>query len=144
MKEIGFSKDAKLEFNVNVGGVAVVGNAEGYLALARFCTQLAERSIELRRSEPADASDTIRGEGEYHLAEYVAKKAISEGRFVFSPGPLAQYLPIDEFDTVQDVLFYVADNVGSKFWLSEDLTGALPEWLERSIAFGYEGDDQEC
>ncbi|MDL5376682.1 hypothetical protein ACNOIU_04670 [Exiguobacterium mexicanum] len=46
-----FSHEAKLEVNLNDSGVNFVGNAEGYLALARMFTFLAETHMSIRMEE---------------------------------------------------------------------------------------------
>ena len=122
MKDIGFSKEAKLEFNVNEGGVAIVGNKEGYEALARFCNEMAEVHSDIRKNDP-DFEDA-----EWHLGDEISKEAIKEGRYIFSPGPVTE---MGWEGSVPDVLFYVRDKIGKDFWGEEVESGAHEDWINQ-------------
>lgn len=135
LQDIGFSNKAKLEFNVSEYGVSVLGNAEGFLALARFCTFMAEVHSVIRAEDPEFES------GEYHLAHYVSAKAIREGRFVFSPGPIK---PLQLGEETQDIFFNVSETIGPDYWKSAVESGPAQDWLDESLAFAVqEREDDE-
>ncbi|MBE0448895.1 MAG: HEAT repeat domain-containing protein [Actinobacteria bacterium] len=135
MKDTGFSERAKLEINVNEKGVFIIANVEGYLALARLCTNLAEIHA-LIRSEPRDEdTDTIDGTGEYHLSMNITEKAIAEGRFIFSPGSIEPFDPEDPELDVPDVFFCVSDQIGAGFWKGRVKSGMEPELAEEYMVF---------
>lgn len=142
LNDSGFSHRACLEFNVNEGGIAIVGNVEGYLALARVCTLMAELHADLREDKNRKPDrDTVTEWGEYHLHEYITAKAINERRFIFSPGPV-QEKATDA--CVPDVLFYLADQIGPAFWGPEVPSGPTQDWLERTIPFAVQELEEDA
>lgn len=123
--EVDFKKRARLEINVNEYGVSFVANVEGYLALARFCTLLAETHAHLREEAPDFQ------EGEYHLGDYVGDEAVREKRFIFSAGPLRQLASHDPLVT-QDILFHVSDAIGADYWKDQGIESvAAKDWENR-------------
>lgn len=143
MENIGFSDEAKLEINVNKCGVFIIGNVEGYLALARFCTFLAERHAEIRKEPSDEDTNTVFGEGGYHLSMEVTAKAINESRYVFSVGPLKDLQPEDPEICVQDVIFHVSDRIGPGFWKGQVESGSTKDWVEHYSAFAREDSESD-
>lgn len=131
--DIGFSDTAKLQIDVSKYGVTILGNVEGYLALARFCTYMAEVHSEIRSEDPDFES------GEYHLAMYISAKAIRERRFIFSPGPLKSLQPDD---CVQDIFFNVTDKIGPEYWETTD-SGPAEDWIDYSLPFAIQAERAE-
>lgn len=135
-----FSKDAKIEVNINNGGVSVVANAEGYLALARFFCLLSEIHMSIRKDNNDPGVDTIYGYGAYHFTHYLSTSAIKHGNFLFSPGPLKSF---KSNGNIQDVLFWVSDKIGPDFWLTETESGASEEWIDYSLEMAIDDSSDD-
>ncbi|MDF1509586.1 hypothetical protein PZE06_15700 [Robertmurraya sp. DFI.2.37] len=135
-----FSEKAKMEVNVNEQGVSFVGNSEGYLAFARFFNYLAEVHMSIREEKPQPETNTVYGYGPYHISHYVTKKAIQQGDFIFSPGPIKK---LGTSEATQDILFWLSDKIGSDFWKGEAESGATDEWITNAIFMSIEDDVKE-
>lgn len=144
MHDIGFSDKAKLEINVNKLGVYVVANAEGYLALARWCTQLAELHSGIRAEPQTEDTDTIDAPNqEYHLSMEITRDAITKGRYIFVSGAVEPYNPDNPESDVPDVFFCVSDQIGEGFWKGRTATGMSAEMVSEYAAFSsYSAFDQ--
>ncbi|OGX79256.1 MULTISPECIES: hypothetical protein [unclassified Exiguobacterium] len=112
-----FTEEAKLEVRVDNYGVNFVGNAEGYLALSRLFTYLSQISNDIRISEDTlPELNTVKGYGAYHFRDFIKEKRIKNKDYIFEAGPLKQNQP-ELHD--QELLFWISDQIGSKFWLEE-------------------------
>lgn len=130
-----FSDTAKLEINVSEYGVSIVGNAEGYLALSRFCTYLADIHMLIRTKPLKTDTNTVDGYGGYHFSHYVTKYAIANQNYIFSPGPIKN---LAKKDSTQDVLFWISDKIGPEFWKNENESCSTKEWFNNSIQMAFD------
>ncbi|OGX79989.1 MULTISPECIES: hypothetical protein [Exiguobacterium] len=109
-----FSHEAKMEVSLNAAGVNFVGNAEGYLALARMFTFLAETHMSIRMEEnPSPDINTSYGYGPYHMTDYIRDKFIQNKQYVFDPGALHDSHPEHE----KELFFWLSDQIGPDFWV---------------------------
>ncbi len=85
-----FDHDAKMEINLNEAGV----NFEGYLALARMFTFLAQAHMYVRMEEtPSPEVNTSYGYGPYHMTDYIRDVFIQNKQYLFTPGVLQDVNP---------------------------------------------------
>ena len=107
-----FDHDAKTEINLNESGVNFVGNAEGYLALARMFTFLAQAHMSFRMEEnPSPDVNTSYGYSPYHMADFIQNK-----QYIFDSCVLRDVHPEEH----QELFFWLSDQIGPDFWVSED------------------------
>lgn len=112
-----FDHDAKMEINLNESGVNFVGNAEGYLALARMFTFLAQTHMSIRMEEnPPPDVNTSYGYGPYHMTDFIREDFIQNKQYIFNPGALHDVHPEEH----QELFFWLSDQIGPDFWVSED------------------------
>lgn len=112
-----FDHDAKMEINLTEAGVNFVGNAEGYLALARMFTFLAQAHMAVRMEEnPPPDVNTSYGYGPYHMADFIREDFIQNKQYIFNPGALQDVHPEEH----QELCFWLSDQIGPNFWVSED------------------------
>lgn len=109
-----FSHDAKLEVSLNKSGVNFVGNAEGYLALARMFTYLAQTHMSIRMEEnPPPDVNTSYGYGPYHMKDFIRDAFIQNKQYLFNPGALQDIDP--EYE--KELFFWLSDQIGADFWV---------------------------
>jgi len=101
--------NAKIEFNVNSGGVDIVANGDGWLTLARWCLLMAHQDMDGW------------GAGHWHARDTVMnREMMREGRAIMSFEPLVTEYP------GQDVYFHRSESIGEDFWQGRRATGNSP------------------
>lgn len=119
-----FDQDAKMEVNLNESGVNFIGNAEGYLALARMFTFLAQTHMYIRMEEnPSHDINTSYGYGPYHMTDYIRDAFIQNKQYLFTPGALQNVNP--EYE--KELFFWLSDQIGPDFWVEKDEEASNPE-----------------
>lgn len=112
-----FSEDAKMEVSLNKSGVNFVGNAEGYLALARMFTFLAQTHMSVRMEDnPSPDVNTSYGYGPYHMTDYIRDAFIQNKQYLFNPGALHDVDP----EYKKELFFWLSDQIGPNFWVKRD------------------------
>lgn len=112
-----FNHDAKMEIKLNEQGVNFVGNVEGYLALARMFTFLAQAHMYVRMEEnPSPDVNTSYGYGPYHMKYFIRDAFIQNKQYLFTSDALQDVNP--EYE--QELFFWPSDQIGPDFWVEKD------------------------
>lgn len=112
-----FNHDAKMEVSLNEAGVNFVGNAEGYLALARMFTYLAQTHMSIRMEEnPPPDVNTSYGYGPYHMKDFIRDMFIENKQYLFNLGALQDLDP--EYE--KELFFWLSDQIGPDFWAEKE------------------------
>nr|WP_240731310.1 hypothetical protein [Exiguobacterium mexicanum] len=111
-----FDHDAKMEIKLNEQGVNFVGNVEGYLALARMFTFLAQAHLYVRMEEnPSPDVNTSYGYGPYHMKYFIRDAFIQNKHYLFTSDALQNIDP--EYE--QELFFWLSDQIGPEFWVEK-------------------------
>jgi hypothetical protein len=111
---------AKLEINVNSGGVSFVGNSAGYRALAETFERLADMA------EGAPEDETCGSPKHWHLEDFVPLQANLDHRLLLGFGPLLANATRFGEAAGTGVIFYASGQVGQAFWEGHVTSGDSP------------------